>query len=372
MPAMKRKSVLVMLHPLSLPRLEAIFEYARQHEWAIILQDRMPKDFDFGLLDGALVTFRGRSEQTDVVQALLRLGKPVVDLTAACDKPPLTRVSSDHAAIGRLAAQHFLERGFEHFAWYSSSWSNVHRLRYGGYRESVGKRTRIARAVGGESALARLLARAKRPLAVLTFDETDGSLAIRACQRAGLAVPFDVAVLAVGNDPFLCENASIPLSSVDQGLRQGALAAAAILDRMMATGRTSHPKTTLIPPVRVVSRTSTDTLAHPHPTIRQALNFIHLNLAKSLTASQVAAAVGVPRSTLDHLFTAQTGRTVGREIVRQRLLRAKRLLRDETIQLKSIAKLCGFCHAAHFTNAFKSETGQTPKAWRTTLIPDFS
>ena len=37
-----------------------------------------------------------------------------------------------------------------------------------------------------------------------------------------------------------------------------------------------HP---LILPVRVVSRTSTDTLAHPHPTIRQALNFIHLNLA---------------------------------------------------------------------------------------------
>lgn len=361
---MKQKSVLVILTPISLPRLEGLFEYAQQHGWAIILHDRLPNGFDLSLLDGALVTYRGNREQVDLVRKLLRLGKPVVDLTDACATPPLTRVSADHFAVGQLAAQHFIEHGFENFAWYSSSWSNVHRLRYDGYRAAVGNRTRIIRTVGGDAALARLLTRAVRPLGILTYDETDASLAIRACQLAGLSVPADIAILAVGNDPFLCENAPIPLSSIDQGLKQGVLAAAAVLDRLMATDQPVRPTTTLIPPVRVVPRASTDTLAHPHPTIRTALNFIHRNLSKPLTSSQVAAAVGMPRSTLDHLFTAQYGRPIGREILRQRLLRAKRLLRDETIQLKAIAKLCGFCHSAHFTNVFKAETGLSPKAWR--------
>ena len=60
-----------------------------------------------------------------------------------------------------------------------------------------------------------------------------------------------------------------------------------------------------------------------------------------------------PRSTLDHLFQDKIGHSIGREILDQRLRRAKRLLKDETVKLNAIAKACGFCNASYFTNTFR-------------------
>ena len=56
---------------------------------------------------------------------------------------------------------------------------------------------------------------------------------------------------------------------------------------------------------------------------------------------------------------------IGREILNQRLLRIKRLLKDESITLNAISNACGFCNASYFINVFRRETGMTPKAWRT-------
>ena len=58
------------------------------------------------------------------------------------------------------------------------------------------------------------------------------------------------------------------------------------------------------------------------------------------------------------------GHSIGREILNQRLARAKHLLKDRTIPLNAIARTCGFCNASYFTNTFRRETGLTPKNWR--------
>ena len=123
-------------------------------------------------------------------------------------------------------------------------------------------------------------------------------------------------------------------------------------------------RTILIPPAGVIPRASTETLAHPNPIIRAALVFIHRNLHRAFGATETAEAVGVPRSTLDHLFQEKIGHSIGREILDQRLRRAKRLLKDETVKLNAIAKTCGFCNASYFTNTFRRETGVKPKEWR--------
>ena len=131
--------------------------------------------------------------------------------------------------------------------------------------------------------------------------------------------------------------------------------------------RDHENRTILIPPAGVIPRTSTETLAHPDPIIRAALVFIHRNIHRTFGAAETAEAINVPRSTLDHLFQEKIGHSIGREILDQRLRRAKRLLRDKTVQLNAIAKACGFCNASYFTNTFHRETGLTPKAWRKRL-----
>ena len=226
---MKQKSVLVMLDPLSLPRLEAILAYAREHGWAVILEDRLPEG---GLkrIDAAIVSLRGRKEHLAKIRKLQKDGKPVVDLTIACPKVKLPRVVSDHKALGTLAARDFLERGFTHFAWYASGSSHVHVLRRQGFAQTLRSNgfthTKL-------SSLANLPA-LPRPLALLAFDESDAAHVISFCRQQKMDVPGDVAVLGIGNDPFLCENGEITISSVDQNLRLAAHEACALLDKLMA------------------------------------------------------------------------------------------------------------------------------------------
>ena len=358
---MKSKSVLVSLDPFSLPRLEAILAYAREHGWGVILEDRLPEG-GLDRIDGALVSLRGRKEQLAKVKALQRRDKPVIDLTIACPRVKLPRVISDHKALGELAARHFLERGFASFAWYASGTSHVHDLRFHGFRKVL-----KGLPVHKLSTLNSQLLSLPRPLAVLAYDESDAARAITACHHLKLDVPGDVAVLGIGNDPFLCENGVIPISSVDQGLAAAAREACALLESLMtvsSNGNRKDNQTILIPPVGIISRASTDTLAHPDPTIRAALVYIHHHLDRAFGAAETAEAIGIPRSTLDHRFIEKVGHPIGREILNQRLLRAKRLLKDKSVKLNAIARACGFCNASYFTNTFRHETGLSPKVWR--------
>lgn len=355
---MKSKLVLVMLDPLSLPRLEAILLYARERGWAVIIEDRLPEG-GLDRIDGALVSLRGRKDQLAKIKTLQKRNKPIIDLTIACPKVKLPRVISDHKALGALAAQHFLERGFVNFAWYASGASHVHDLRRQGFAIAI---RRARHSLSNFSNLPNL----PRPLAVLAFDESDAARVIAECHLHGFDVPSDVAVMGIGNDPFLCENGDVTISSVDQNLGLAAREACVMLDKLMtsANGKRQAPSTILIPPAGVIPRASTETLAHPNPTIRAALVFIHRNIHRPFGAAETAEAVGVPRSTLDHLFQDKIGHSIGREILDQRLRRAKRLLKDESVRLNAIAKACGFCNASYFTNTFHRETGLKPKDWR--------
>ncbi|MGC8642695.1 MAG: substrate-binding domain-containing protein, partial [Isosphaeraceae bacterium] len=47
--------------------------------------------------------------------ALLRLGRPVVNVSGVLPELPFPRVLVDHQAVGRLAAEHLLDRGIRHF-----------------------------------------------------------------------------------------------------------------------------------------------------------------------------------------------------------------------------------------------------------------
>ena len=38
---MKRKNVLVMVSPMSVPRVEGIARFAREHDWNLMIQDRL-------------------------------------------------------------------------------------------------------------------------------------------------------------------------------------------------------------------------------------------------------------------------------------------------------------------------------------------
>ncbi|MBQ6330200.1 MAG: helix-turn-helix transcriptional regulator, partial [Kiritimatiellae bacterium] len=86
-------------------------------------------------------------------------------------------------------------------------------------------------------------------------------------------------------------------------------------------------------------------------------------------AAEIAAALEVPRIRLDRLFAAELNRSAGKEILRQRLAKAKQLLVETDDTLAAIASSCGFCHASYLINAFKKATGTTPHRYRRNPAP---
>ena len=234
---MRQRNVLVMISPYSGPRLAGVAHYAKAHGWHLMVQDRLGYQPPVWRGDGMLVTLRTDAATAALVKRVRRNGMPIVDLTVNRPDIRLPRVTSDHAAIGRLAAEHFAERDFRHAAWFSLGWTHVHTLRFDALAATcrrlgmdaplkwtytdmapaahLGNWRTFARTLG-----ARLVS-APKPLAVLTYDEADAVRLLAVCREQSISVPEEVAILSIGNDPILCENQSVTLSSIDQNLERG-------------------------------------------------------------------------------------------------------------------------------------------------------
>jgi LacI family transcriptional regulator len=154
--------------------------------------------------------------------------------------------------------------------------------------------------------------------------------------------------------------------------------AAAMLARMMRGERLTR-QTRYVQPVRVVERQSTDTVSVDDPRVAQALRFIRGHVGEQIDVSDVLRAVPMSRTLLERKFKAALGHSPHREIVRQRIGRAKHLLVESEVSIAVVAELAGFDNASYLSVAFRRETGESPYAYRSrhrtfapgsTAVPD--
>ncbi len=97
-------------------------------------------------------------------------------------------------------------------------------------------------------------------MALLAMQDYRARAAMDECQRLGLDIPHDVAVLGMEDDPTVCEFCRPTLSSVSRNGWQLGYETAALLDRLM-DGRSPPSHDILVPSDGVVARQSTDTVA---------------------------------------------------------------------------------------------------------------
>ena len=159
---------------------------------------------------------------------------------------------------------------------------------------------------------------------------------------------------------------SPPLSGVAVAAEQIGHQAADLLARLMR-GRRPPKSPAFVPPVAVVTRRSTDTLAMDNPRLVQAVAYIRSHAAQPILVEDVAGRVGVSRRQLERLFRETLGRTPGAEIQRLRLERAKELLAQSDLPVAEIAATSGFGTAEYLATLFKQATGLTPLRYRSTV-----
>jgi LacI family transcriptional regulator len=184
-----------------------------------------------------------------------------------------------------------------------------------------------------------------------------------ACRRAGVAVPEEVAVVGVENEESLCAVANPPLSSMRLNAEQAGYEAAAVLDGMMR-GRKPPRQRTLLEPLGIVTRQSSDVVAIEDEELAAAVRFIREHACEGITVDDVLGAVAVSRSTLERGLRRVLGRSPNVEIRRVQLNRVQQLLIETDLPLSVIAARAGFRHLPYMCEAFKKQYGRPPGAYR--------
>lgn len=103
---------------------------------------------------------------------------------------------------------------------------------------------------------------------------------------------------------------------------------------------------------------------------RRAKQYMQAHLGHTLSLAQVAAQCGLSRSHFARRFKQSTGLAPFEWLRRERVERAKALLRAGDVTLASIASDCGFSDQSHFTRVFTRLAGLGPAAWRQSMRRD--
>jgi len=362
-----------------------IGDYARRRGWSLLdlrhYKMKLPRSFR---PEGILMSLSGGKRI--LKGQLLALGVPVLqidDLTNPRGRPCVLR---DGAAAGRMAAEHFIDKGYMNLAYLRSEvWGSLQArlqcesfVRHG--RRLGAKVTAFAVQLTGRPIpwirLDTLVARFKAgisgldlPIGIFTYHDIMALRLCHYCDEIGLSVPEQAAVLGSEDDgQTLCECASVPLSSMDPNYYDQGLVAAELLDRII-TGQDAPTEPVMIQPRGVVTRQSTDMFAVPDVAVARALRYIWSNYSQSLTVRDVAEAVGICRRKLEKHFRTYLGRSVNEEFTRKRIERCCELLTTTRKSVADIATEVGFQTGPYLFRLFRKAMDMTPRQYRLAKTP---
>jgi LacI family transcriptional regulator len=294
----------------------------------------------------------------------------------------LPAVVEDHAAAGRLAAEHFVGRRFRHVGFVGYGQMTLFKSMADPFRDHAQKlgaefhlmlfpklTKRQDRLPTAEKRRVRIhqlvqwFREAPTPIGMLAWSDNHGGRISVAAREAGLDIPSEVAVLGHGNEAWKCESAPVPLSSIDLGIVQQAEIAVGLMEQQLA-GAPLPREAVVLPPAGIVVRQSSDALAVGDPVVARALRFMWDHLEQDLGTDDVADAVGINRRKLERMFHSHLGRSVRSVLRRRRLEQLKLLLRSTDLPIVDLAPQVGFRSAQYLSNAFRQDVGMSPRDYR--------
>lgn len=314
-------------------------------------------------------------ERCERMMELHARGIHVVDVGGVIPGLQLPQVTPDDYAIGELAADYFITRGFRRLGFSGPAGHAASDQRLAGFQKRAAKAgaavsifepKRLHRYAGGLEAdvseLGRWIGDMQKPAGILGWHDGRARQIAEACYQVGIRIPEEIAIVGVDDDEINCELGNPPLSSVAVAIEQVGYQAAAMLADLMA-GR-KGPQKIQVPPIGVVTRRSSDSLAIEDPDVVEAMRVIREHANKPLTVKQLLQVVPISRRYMERQFKSHVGHSPRQEIERVHLERAKRLLSETNWPLPRVASESGYSSYEHFTHVFRRVVGSSPGAYR--------
>ena len=319
-----------------------------------------------------------RAESSATAAAMAKCTCPVVNLSATKLLPSVPTVHSDQRVEADLAFGHLWERGFRNLAFCGISdylWADWQLKRFSECALAAGSEVHAHLApmhlrqpkdwAIGRQRLIKWLRQLPKPVGIFACNDLLGQEVVDVCHEAGIRVPDEVAVVGVDNDPIRCGLSDPPLSSIAPDTRRVGHLAAELLTRMMA-GEKVEAGPRYVVPLGVVARRSTDALAVQDPEIAEALQYIRSHACEPISVKSLLNVIPLSRRALESRFVKVLGRSPHEQILHCRVERAKQLLHDTDLPIKSIANLVGTGTPEYLSVLFRRLIGLSPSAYRET------
>jgi LacI family transcriptional regulator len=362
--------------------LRGVTQYLAEHgPWSLsiepsALDSPVPGWFKHWQGDGILA----RIDSPQLAKAIAQCNVPVIDLRNSIPGLGFPVVGTDSLAVAKLVHQHFRERMITNLACCGF---------IKGERPGTEPRQQLRDdfyAVAGPASymyppndfrprkplaeadhirmLSEWLMALPKPVGILAVSDLRGLQILDACRRCGIAVPDEVAVVGADNDELMCNLCTPPLSSVALDLERVGYSAAQLLEQMMAGKAPMKSHMHLLPPLGLVTRQSSDTMAVTDREVAAAAQWIRQHALSPITVRDVIRRSNLSRRSLEQRFLKLAGRTLNEEIVRAKLTHVQRLLIESKLSLTSIAEKVGVSSGSYLGVMFQRQFGVTCTEFR--------
>ena len=287
----------------------------------------------------------------------------------------IPNITADYHGTGRMAAEYFIGKGYTNFAFFGFRdvcWSDE---RYEGFKKAVEEsgygdhlsayRMQDINAIWYYELdrLSDWLRDLPKPVAVMACDDNQASNLIDACNSIGIKMPGEVAIIGVDNDEIICNLNTPSLTSIHVDIENGGYRTAELIDRIVSD-RSTRVEDIVLKPVKVVSRISTASYATDDTQILNAIQFIHQNLTKKISVSDVMKEAALSRRLLERRFKAVTGESIYQYISRNKVKLFADMLLDTNDQVINVALNLGENDSKSISRKFKAAYGMAPNEWR--------
>ena len=365
--------------------LKGVLAYSKSHEpWVVC---RMPPSYKLTYrIEGVLKWAKtwqadaiiGRFDNEDNVELFRQHGIIAIaqDYKARFENIP--NITGDYRKTGKMAAEFFLNKGFQHFAFYGyrdTVWSQE---RCEGFYECIAERGfgNNFHAYQEQSLddlwfyeappLLSWLKSLPHPTALMACDDNQGNRITEICKVNNIKVPDKIAILGVDNDEIICNLSDPPLSSISHNIVRGGFEAAELIDRLLNDEENNRQdmQDVVIQPINIVNRLSTDFYSTTDMHIHTALKYIHQNIASDITVSDIVKQVPLSRRLLEIRFKQVTQQSIHKYIFNLRMERFAQLLLASDAPIADVAEQVGINNLKNLSRQFKILKKVSPNEYR--------
>ena len=352
-------------------RIEGARRYADQHGWRIQVIERhsevRPIDvkgvIDFWKPVGIIAECAGGIPEISH-KAVGSIPLVYLDEDPNSEKGRGFFVNSNSTRIGEIAARELLSIGLPHYAfvgWLKRRyWSEDRRVAFERIVAAHGKSCHSFTApVSGASRrkmLRKWLKTLPKPCGLFAVHDPVAEEILELAAIEGIAVPDEISVIGVDDDPVICERTSPTLTSIRLDFSAGGYLCAEILGRAIADRRLPSVRLNY-EPMYVAHRLSTCLVTNVSPRVRKAVEYIRIHAEDIVDVAAVVSEMGCSRRLAELRFREETGHTIYDEILSVRMERVENLLRNPLCKIDTIAATCGWASNAALRTIFKRRHG---------------